>query len=87
MQRKIIIIIMIIMMIIILRGEGFHERQSSDERLFTNRREGGRGLKSFKDVYDETKSRVACYMATSNDEYIKVAWKNQINKEETSLKR
>ena len=58
-----------------LRREGFHGRQSSDERLFTNRREGGWGLKSFKELYDETKTRVACYMATSTDEWIKVAWK------------
>ena len=56
-----------------LRREGFHERQSSDERLFTNRREGGRGLKSFEELYDETKTRVACYMAVSTDEWIKVA--------------
>ena len=70
-----------------LRREGFHGRQSSDERLFTNRREGGRGLKSFKELYDETKTRVACYMATSIDEWIKVAWKNEMNKEQTSQKR
>ena len=70
-----------------LRREGFHGQQSSDERLFTNRREGGRGLKSFKEVYDETKTRVACYMATSTDEWIKVAWKNEMSKEQTSLKR
>ena len=70
-----------------LRREGFHGRQSSDERLFANRREGGRGLKSFKEVYDETKTRVACYMATSTDEWIKVAWKNEMSKEQTSLKR
>ena len=49
----------------VLRREGFHGRQSSDERLYTKRTEGGRGLKSFKEVYDETRTRVACYMATS----------------------
>ena len=70
-----------------LRREGFHGRQLSDERLFTNRREGGRSLKNFKEVYDETKTRVACYMATSNNEWIKVAWKNEMSKEQTSLKR
>ena len=62
-------------------------RQSSDERLFTNRQEGGRGLKSFKEVWDESKTRVACYMSTSTDEWIKVAWKNEMSKEQTSLKR
>ena len=44
-------------------------------------------MKSFKEVYDETKTRVACYMATSTDEWIKVAWKNEMSKEQTSLKR
>ena len=70
-----------------LRRKGFHGRQSSDKRLFTNRRKGGQGLKSFKEVYDETKTRVACYMATSTDKRIKVAWKSEMSKEQTSLKR
>ena len=48
--------------------------------------DGGRGLKSSKEVYDETKVRVACYMATSNNEWIKVSWKNEYMKEQTSLK-
>ena len=30
----------------VLRREGFHGRQSSDERLYLNRNEGGRGLKN-----------------------------------------
>ena len=50
-----------------LRKEGFHEKQASGERLYAKREDGGRGLKSFKEVYDETKVRVACYMATSNN--------------------
>ena len=71
----------------VLRREGFHGRQSSDERLYTKRTEGGRGLKSFKEVYDETRTRVACYMATSTNEWIAAAWRNEIRKEQTSLKR
>ena len=51
-----------------LRRERFHGRQSSDERLFTSRGEGGRGFKSFKEVYEETKTRVACYMAPATDQ-------------------
>ena len=39
----------------ILKREGFHGRQSGDERLYSKRIDGGRGLKSFKEVYDETK--------------------------------
>ena len=62
----------------VLRREGFHGRQSSDERLYTKRTEGGRGLKSFKEVYDETRTRVACYMATSTNEWIAAAWRNEI---------
>ena len=71
----------------VLRREGFHERQSSDERLYTKRTEGGRGLKSFKEVYDETRTRVACYMATSTNEWTAAAWRNEIRKEQISLKR
>ena len=71
----------------VLRREGFHGRQSSDERLYAKRTEGGRGLKSFKEVYDETRTRVACYMATSTNEWIAAAWRNEIRKEQTSLKR
>ena len=55
--------------------------------MYEKRDDGGRGLKSFKEVYDETKVRVACYIATSNNEWIKVAWRNENIKEQTSLKR
>ena len=71
----------------VLRREGFHGRQSSDEILYLKRSEGGRGLKSFKEVYDETKTRVACYMAAATNEWIRVAWRNESRKEEISLKK
>ena len=48
---------------VILRNKGFYERQASEERLYMKRVDGGRGLKSFKEVDDETKVRVARYMA------------------------
>ena len=32
----------------VLRREGFHGRQSSDERLYSKRNDGGRRLKSFR---------------------------------------
>ena len=70
-----------------LRKQGFHGKQASDERLYGRREEGGRGLKSFTEVYDETKVRVACYMVTSNNDWIKVSWRNEYMKEQTSLKR
>ena len=65
----------------VLRREGFHGRQSSDERLYLKRNEGGRGFKSFKEVYDETKTRVACYIAAVTNEWVRVAWRNESQKE------
>ena len=62
-------------------------RQSSDERLYLKREEGGRGLKSLRDVYKETKLRVACYMAMSQSEWIQAAWERETEKEYTSIKR
>ena len=70
-----------------LRKEGFHGKQSSDERLYAERQDGGIGLKSFKEVYDETKVRVACYMAVSNSEWIRASWINECRKEQMSVKR
>ena len=52
---------------VILRDKGFHGRQVSDERLYRKGEDGGRELKCFKEVYDETKVRLACYMATSTN--------------------
>ena len=71
----------------VLRKEGFHGKQSSDERLYTRKNVGGRGLKSFKEVYGEIKVRVACYMTASTNKRIQAAWRNEIRKKQTSLKR
>ena len=71
----------------VLRKEGYHGKQASDKRLYGRREEGGRGLKSFREVYDETKVRVACYMATTTNEWIRVVWENEYNKEHLSLNR
>ena len=49
--------------------------------------DGGRGLKSFKDVYDNAKVRVACYMPTSTNIRINAAWEYNHGKEFTSIKR
>ena len=65
----------------VLRREGFHER------LYLKRNEGGRGLKSFKEVYDETKITGACYMAVATNKWIRVVWKNESQKEQISLKK
>ena len=46
----------------ILRKRGMLRRQASDERLYLKRQGGGRGLKILRQVYEETKVRVATYM-------------------------
>ena len=50
-----------------LRGKNMLGRQASDERLYLKREKGGSALKSLRDVYKETRLRVACYMAKSNN--------------------
>ena len=68
-----------------LRGKCMLGRQASDERLYLKREKGGRGLKSMRDVYKETRLRVACYMAKSNNRWIKAAWKREAIKEENAI--
>ena len=48
-------------------------QQGSDERLYLKKEDGGRGLKSMRDVYEETRLRVTCYTVKSTNEWIKVA--------------
>ena len=52
-----------------LCGQGYRKKQiiSSDERLCTKKKDGGRELRSFIDIHKKTKVRVACYMATSTN--------------------
>ena len=50
-----------------LRGKNMLGKQTSDERLYLKRVKGGRGLKSLRDTYKETRLCVACYMAKSTN--------------------
>ena len=70
----------------ILRDNNMHGRQASDERLYMRRENGGRGLKSMKDLYEETKVRVACYMTHLDIAWIKTAWRRKFKKEGKSIK-
>ena len=63
-----------------------HGRQASDERLYMRRENGGKGLKSMKDLYEGTKVRVACYMKHSQSAWIKTAWGTEFQKEGKSIK-
>ena len=60
-------------------------KQASDERLYLKRDQGGRGLKSMRDVYAETRTRVACYMCKSNNKWIQVAWQRETVKENNAI--
>ena len=51
------------------------------------RKFGGRGLKSLREVYEETRSRVWCYMFVSDDMWIKEALKQETRKECNSVKK
>ena len=68
-----------------LRGKHMHDRQSSDERLYLSRNLGGRGLKCLRDIYMETKIRIACYMAKSESKWMEVAWQREQAKEHWSI--
>ena len=71
----------------ILRENYMHGRQSSDERLYLKRQLGRRGIKSFQDVYTETKVRVVCYDVCSENVWIREACKREVNLEGASIKK
>ena len=52
-------------------------REASDERLYMKRKNGERGLKSLREVYEQTRLRVGYYMFVSNNRWIKEAWKQE----------
>ena len=50
------------------------------------RKDRRKGLKSLRDVYEETRLRVGCYIFVSDNRWIKVAWKQETRKESNSIK-
>ena len=68
-----------------LRAKNMLGRQASDERLYLKREEGGRGLKSVRDIHMETRLCVACYMSKSTSQWIKAAWRREQVKEENAI--
>ena len=68
-----------------LRGKNMLGRQVSDKRLYLKREKGGRGLKSLRDVYKETRQRVACYLAKSNNQWIETVWTREMIKDENAI--
>ena len=69
-----------------LRKNNMLGRQSSDERLCMKGSAGGRGLKSLREVYEETRLQVAYYMVTSQSIWIIAAWRSETMKESNSIK-
>ena len=53
-------------------------KQASDERLYPKTEDKGRGLKSMRDVYNETRLRVV-------ERWIQVAWRRETLKVEHTL--
>ena len=68
-----------------LHAKNMLGQQASNERLYLKWEVGGRGLKSMKDVYKETRLRIACYMLKSPNRWIKAAWRREQLKEENSI--
>ena len=60
-------------------------KESNNERLYLIREDGGRGIKSLRDIYKETKLRVTCYMACLQNKWIKAAQRRENTKKENSL--
>ena len=54
--------------------------------LCIKRKDGGRGLKLLREVYEETRFCVGCYMFVSDNRWIKKAWKQETRKESISVK-
>ena len=55
-----------------LRSKNMLGKQSSDKRLYLRRQDGGRGIKSLKDIYKDMRLRVACYMAYLENKWISI---------------
>ena len=68
-----------------MRSSNILGKQGSDERLYLKRGDGGRGIKSMRDVYQETRLRAACYMACSTNSWIQAAWRREMMKEDNAI--
>ena len=68
-----------------LRSKNMLGKQSSNDRLYLIREDGGKGIKSLRDIYKETRLRVACYFTCLENNWIKAAWRRENIKEENSI--
>ena len=68
-----------------MRSSNILGKQGSDERLYLKREDRGRGIKYMRDVYQEMRLRVACYMACLTNSWIRAAWRREMMKEENAI--
>ena len=68
-----------------LRSKNMLGKQSSNERLYLIREDGGRGIKLVKYIYKETRLTVACDMACLENKWIKALQRRENIKEENSI--
>ena len=55
------------------------------ELRYLIREDGGRGIKSMRNIYKEATLRVTCYIACLQNKWIKAAWRRENTKEENSI--
>ena len=52
--------------------------------MYLRRKDDGRGIKSLKDIYKETKVRVACYVGFLENKWVSAARRRENTKQENS---
>ena len=57
-------------------------KQGNDETLYLKREDGKRGLESMRDIYNEIRLRVACYMSKSENRWTQPTWRMETLKVE-----
>ena len=68
-----------------LRSKQMLGKQASNEIIYLKREDRERGLKSMRDVHEETRLRVACYMSKSENRWIQAAWRRETSKVENPV--
>ena len=68
-----------------LRSKQMLGKQASNEIIYLKREDRERGLKSMRDVHEETRLRVGCYMSKSENRWIQAAWSRETLKVENAV--
>ena len=68
-----------------LRSKQMLGKHASKEIIHLKREDRGRGLKSMRDVHEETRLRVACYMSKSENRWIQAAWRRETSNVENAV--